>query len=212
MMMFNRALALATILAVLPLSRPVAAVDDDDVKDGINSEGYLSTWLVLAPISIPEGQDGAQAAAKEQIKEESGLKPKKDDKIEVDGKELTWKEAEAKEGVLDFNAVVGQETENSVAYAVTTIIVDEDKSDVMFKVGSDDQVRIFLNGKQIHANDEGRPHEKEEDVIAGLTLKKGRNILVMKVVNEPGDWEASVRVVDKDGAPIKGLTATTKPE
>lgn len=209
-----RALALATILAILPLSQPVSArLDDDDVKNGIDADGYLAPWLVLAPIPLDADQPGAEGAAKAQIKDEADLNPKVGDKVEVGGKELEWKEAKIDDGILDFNAILGSETENSVVYAVTTVVSEDEKSDVVFKINSDDQVRVFLNGKQIHANDEDRPLDKDEDdTVEGLTLKKGRNVVVLKVVNEGGDWQGSVRILDKEGKPLKGITATTKPE
>jgi len=207
-----RAMALATILAFLPLNRGLVAFDDDDVKNGIDGEGYISSWLVLAPIPLEEGVEGASAIAKEQIKDEASLKPKAGEKVELGGKEYAWKAAKADDGELDFNEFLGQETENSVAYAVTTLVLGEEKTDVTLKLGSDDQVRVYLNGKQIHSNDEARPLEKDEDSVEGLTLKKGRNVLVVKVVNEGSDWATSVRFVDKDGAPIKGISATIEPE
>ena len=77
-------------------------------------------WLVLAPIPMEKDQEGPDALGKQQVKDEASLKPKADDKIEVDGKELTWKAAEAKEGVLNFNDISGGVTPNSVAYAVST--------------------------------------------------------------------------------------------
>jgi hypothetical protein len=214
MMTTYRAIALATVLALLPLTRPVSAlVSDDEVKGGIDSDGYLATWLVLAPIALETDQEGAEGAAKEQVKDEAALNPKLGDKLEVGGKELTWKSAETHEGVIDFNAIVGEETEDSVAYAVTTVVADEEKADVVFKINSDDQVRVYLNGKPIHANDEARPLDKDEDdTVEGLTLKKGRNVVVLKIVNEGGDWEGSVRILDKEGKPLKGITATTKAE
>lgn len=211
-MTMYRALALATILAVLPMSRGVIALDDDDVKNGIDDKGYISSWLVLAPIPVDSGEEGASALARDQVKDEASLKPKDGDKLEVGGKEYTWKAAKAEEGVLDFIKVVGKETENCVAYAVTTLVLEDEKEGVTLKVGSDDQVRIYLNGKKIHSNDADRPLEKDEDSIEGLTLKKGRNVLVVKVVNGIADWSASARFLDKDGVPIKGITATIEPE
>jgi len=57
-----------------------------------------------------------------------------------------------------------------------------------------------------------RPLEKDEDSVPGLALKKGLNVLVVKVVNEEEDWAVSARFVDKDGKPVAGLKATTKRE
>jgi hypothetical protein len=36
--------------------------------------------------------------------------------------------------------------------------------------------------------------------------------VVFKVVNEKIDWSGCVRFTDKDGAPLKGLKVTLKPE
>ncbi len=210
-MTIHRAVALGAILAILPASRAVVALDDPK-ETGIDGEGYVGSWLVLAPIKLADGQDGAEALGEEQIKDEESLKPRAGDKVEVAGKGLTWKAAEAEDGVLDFNKVIGEVIENAVAYAVVYLVAEDEQTNVTLKVGSDDQVRVYLNGKKVHSNDEARPLEKDEDVVDGLALKKGRNVLVVKVVNEGEDWSSSVRIVGKEGAPIKGVKATTRAE
>ena len=204
--MRNRAIPLMAILAaVLP-----ATVVGDQVKDGIDAEGYICTWLVLAPIPLKQGQEGAGALDEEPVKGEANLKPEAGDKLDVDGKDLTWKECPAKDQILDFNGLLGKRTENSVGYAVAYITADADVADLTLKLGSDDQVKVYLNGKPIHSNDEGRPFEKDEDSVLGLSLRRGRNVLVVKLINEEEDWAVSARFVDKDGKPVAGLKATTK--
>ena len=204
--MRNRAIPLMAILAaVLP-----ATVVGDQVKDGIDAEGYICTWLVLAPIPLKQGQEGAGALDEERVKGEANLKPEAGDKLDVDGKDLTWKECPAKDQILDFNGLLGKRTENSVGYAVAYITADADVADLTLKLGSDDQVKVYLNGKPIHSNDEGRPFEKDEDSVLGLSLRRGLNVLVVKLINEEEDWAVSARFVDKDGKPVAGLKATTK--
>ena len=204
--MRNRAIPLIAILAaVLP-----ATVVGDQVKDGIDAEGYICTWLVLAPIPLKQGQEGAGALDEAPVKGEANLKPEAGDKLDVDGKDLTWKECPAKDQILDFNGLLGKRTENSVGYAVAYITADADVADLTLKLGSDDQVKVYLNGKPIHSNDEGRPFEKDEDSVLGLSLRRGLNVLVVKLINEEEDWAVSARFVDKDGKPVAGLKATTK--
>ena len=205
--MRHRATPLVVVMAAV-LSGTTAV--GDDAKEGFDAEGYVCTWLVLAPIPLNEGQNGADALEKDGVAGEANLKPEAGDKVDVGGKNLTWKECHAKEQILDFNELLGKKTENSVGYAVAYIVADADVDDVTLKVGSDDQIKVYLNGKAIHSHDEGRPLEKDEDNIAGLSLRKGRNVLVVKVVNEEDDWAMSARFVDKDGKPVTGLKATTK--
>ena len=36
-----------------------------------------------------------------------------------------------------------------------------------------------------------------------VTLKKGVNVVVFKVINEQGNWQGAMRFLDKSGAPLK---------
>lgn len=207
--MKNQVMTLLVVLATALTSAPALG---DPPKNGIDGEGYLCTWLVFSPIPFKDGQDGAESLAEEQVKGEGTLKPKVGDQTAVAGKELAWKECQAKGQVLDFNDVLGHQAENSVAYAVVYLVADADFDDITLKLGSDDQVKVYLNGKLIHSNDEARPFEIDEDSISGLSLKKGLNVLVAKVVNEEEDWSLSARFLAKDGKPITKLKVTTKPE
>jgi hypothetical protein len=205
--MKSRAMPLMVVLAAV-LARPT--VVGDEPKDGIDAEGYVCAWLVLAPVPLKEGQGGADALDEESITGEANVRPEAGDKLDVGGKDITWKECPARDQILDFNRLLGKQTERSVGYAVAYITADADVADLMLKLGSDDQVKVYLNGKPIHSHDEGRPLEKDEDSVPGLSLKKGLNVLVVKVVNEEEDWLVSARLVDKDGKPAAGLKATTK--
>jgi hypothetical protein len=195
--------ALAAVLARAP-------VGGDEAKDGLDAEGYVCTWLVLAPVPLKEGREGADALDEESITGEANVKPEVGDKLDVGGKDLTWTGCRAKDQILDFNGLLGKQTERSVGYAVAYITAESDVADLTLKVGSDDQVKVYLNGNPIHSNDEGRPFEKDEDSVPGLSLKKGLNVLVVKVVNEEEDWLVSARLVDKDGKPAARLKATIK--
>ena len=53
--------------------------------NGLDSEGFVQKWLVLAPIPIADGDNGSDALAKQQIKDEARLKPKSGDKLKVGG-------------------------------------------------------------------------------------------------------------------------------
>jgi hypothetical protein len=183
----------------------VAAADD---KSGVNEEGFIQNWLVLAPIPLEKDQTGADAVDKEQVKGEAKLKPKAGEKVKAGDKELTWKEHACKDHLLDFNALLGGQTEDSVAYAVTFITAPEDLKGVKMKTGSDDQAKVYLNGKEVFKNAEARPADKDQDTTE-VTLKKGVNVLVVKVVNEKVDWSFCVRFTDKDDKPLTKLKSKT---
>jgi hypothetical protein len=180
-------------------------------KSGLDDEGFITTWLLLAPIPLEENQSGADALNKEQVKDEAKLQPKAGDKVKVGAKELVWKEYKAKSHFFDFNDFLGQQTEDSVGYAVCYIHAKEDMKGLKLKIGSDDQARIYLNGKEVLKKPEARALDKDQDTI-DVTLNKGVNVLVFKVVNEKIDWSGCARFTDKDGQAIKNLKITTKPK
>jgi hypothetical protein len=193
----------------LALLLPATRAADDD-KDAFTGEGFIRTWLILAPIHLNDMQSGFDGIQKEQIKDEGKIEPKDGDKIKVGGKELTWKKHKTEEHLVDFNAILGAETEDSVAYAVCYVVAGEEMKGVKMKTGSDDQLKVYLNGKKVFEFTEPRAADKDQDTTE-VTLQKGVNVLVCKVVNEKVDWSLCVRFVDKDDKPVKGLKVQLTP-
>jgi hypothetical protein len=178
---------------------------------GVNDEGFITAWLLLAPIPFEENQSGADALGKQQVKDEAKLQPRAGDKVKVAGKELVWTEYKAKEHFFDFNDSLGGTKEDSIGYAVCYIHAPGELKNVRLQIGSDDQALVYLNGKEVIKNDTARALEKDQD-SAEVTLKKGVNVVVFKVVNEKEDWSGCARFTDKDNQVIKGLRATATPK
>ena len=170
-----------------------------------NDDGFIRNWVILAPIPLDAGQSGADGLGKQQVPDEARLHPKDGEKITVGDKELAWKKYEADDYFINFNTFLGRETENSVGYAVCYLVADKEMPALKMKTGSDDQGKIYLNGKEIWKNSEARALEKDQDTTEDVTLKEGTNTLVFKVVNEGMDWSGCVRFIDKDGNPVKNL-------
>jgi hypothetical protein len=189
-------------------SDPRGRVPAADQQTGVNQEGFVQRWLVLAPIPLESGQSGAEGLDKMQVKDEFKLKPKAGDRVKAGGKDLAWREYTCPEHLLDFNALLGGQTEDSVAYAVTFIDSPEELRGVKMKTGSDDQAKVFLNGQEVFKSTAPRPADKDQDTTE-VRLRKGTNVLVAKVVNEKVDWAFCVRFTDKDDRPLTKLTAKT---
>src|SRR5258708_21337355 len=165
------------LVAPRVLCRYGSAAPADDAA-GVDAEGFIQLWLVLRPIPLAENQSGADALDKAQLKDEAKIKVKAGDKVKVGDKELAWKEHTCKEYVLDFNGFLGAQTEDSVAYAVTYIVAPEELKGVKMKTGSDDQAKVYLNGKEVFKHAQARPIEKDEDTPE-VTMQKGLKVLVV---------------------------------
>lgn len=92
-----------------------------------------------------------------------------------------WREAKIEIGKPAPN-LVGRE--NASAYVKTTLTAKEART-VELRVGSDDGVRVWLNGKMIHDNKVLRAFGSAPDKVA-LQLSAGTNELLIKVSNSGG--------------------------
>src|SRR5688572_2956016 len=175
-----------------------------------DSAGYIRDWLMLAPIVLAEGETGSEAIFKEQIKDEATLRPKAGDKLKIRGKELTWQNITAATNYFDFAASVNTLGEKEAGFAVTYIECETEKPDVIMAVASNDQGRIYFNGVDIYIWSEPRGLVLDSEK-GRVTLKKGINVIVFKIINEQGNWQGAMRFLDKAGAPLKDLKIKLSP-
>jgi hypothetical protein len=175
-----------------------------------DAEGYIRHWVMLAPISLSEGETGSEGIFREQIKGEAALQPRAGDKVKVGGKELTWQNITASTNYFDFTAVVKTLNEREAGYAVTYIESETEQSDIIMAVASNDEGRIYFNGVDIYVF--GEPRTLMLDADKGkVTLKKGVNVVVFKIINEQGNWQGAMRLLDKGGAPLKNVKIKLSP-
>ena len=174
-----------------------------------DAEGFIRNWLVLAPIPVEEGSGGTEID-KDFLKGEATIKPKADDKVKAEGKDLVWKAHKTADFFIDFLESFGKERgEDVCAYAVAYVLADEEMK-VKLSVGSNDECKAWVNGKQIVKFAETRTLEKDTD-SGEVTLVKGQNVLVFKVINEKNNWQGCARFV-KDGAGVKNIKISLTPQ
>ena len=89
------------------------------------------------------------------------------------------------------------------AYLRTEVWSPKDQK-VRMELGSNDAVKVWLNGKVVHSNNVARACEPGQDILE-VTLKKGWNPLMLKVVNMGGGWGAALRFRNLEGRKIDGL-------
>jgi hypothetical protein len=177
---------------------------------GPDSAGYIRDWVMLAPIALPAGETCAESTLKEQIKDEAALRPKAGDKITINGKELTWRNIKASTNYFDFNEILKSVNDHAAGFMVTYIECDKEMANVTMTLGSNDQGRLYLNGTDIYAFTEARTLELDADK-GRVTLSKGVNVVVFKVINEQNSWQGAMRFLDKTGAPVRDIKIKLSP-
>ena len=107
-----------------------------------------------------------KALDQEQVSPEPGLRPRASDRVKVGARALVWNALRQEDYLLDFNQLLGKKTEWSVAYAVCYIQSDAAQAGVVMKVGSDDEAKNYLNGKQIYRSETAGPWVPNQDEVA----------------------------------------------
>ena len=191
----------STIASVALLGLSVSNATAADTSS-LDPAGYIRDWVMLAPIALPEGAPSGDLLLREQVKDEASLKPQAGDTIKINGKELTWKNITASTNYFDFNAILNSLNDRAVGYMVTYVECEQDMPNVMMSVGSNDQGRIYFNGVDIYAVTDARPLMLDADK-GRVTLKKGVNVIIFKIINESNSWQGSMRLTDMAGASLK---------
>jgi hypothetical protein len=197
---------IALSLSAIALTASLLSAQDTFSPD---ADGFIRNWLVLAPIPI-EGDQGATEIDKDFLKGEATIRPKAGEAVTVGGKMMTWKAHQAPDFFIDFLQAFGKERGEYVAgYAVAYVIAD-DEMKVTLALSSNDQGKAWLNGKEVFRFAETRTLEKDTET-PDVTLVKGRNVLVLKVINEINNWQGCARFT-KDGFAVKGLKIALTPQ
>jgi alpha-galactosidase len=103
-----------------------------------------------------------------------------------------WKTVEAdKRGMVNLGRELGRH-DYSIAYAYTEIESIHAREAVL-KCGSDDGIKIWLNGKVILDVDKARNYTEKED-SAVIYLAEGTNKLLVKITNHIHGWSFGVSI------------------
>lgn len=114
--------------------------------------------------------------------------------VNTKGKRIRWQNTAAPaDGVIDFVKIYGEnEKANAYAYAEFTSL---STGEMLFLLGSDDGVAMWLNGKEVHRNDAHRGVNSGSDIVIA-PVQKGRNTLLLKIENGGGGWGFLAEVLD----------------
>ncbi|SPE61059.1 hypothetical protein SBV1_60018 [Verrucomicrobia bacterium] len=187
--------------------------------EGLQPDEFLKTWLVLKSIPVPRPRSGEpdELAQKQAFVEdwlatqggEAKVQPRVGLRQRLAGESLKWQLLESKNDVIDLRA--GSEPgEFAIAYAWAEINLAEPLEGSL-GVGSDDAVRVWLNGKLIHENWANRRVRVDDDVVP-VHLERGTNQLLLKIQNGRGLWGFACRLMGDEARMRKRLAAAPTAE
>ncbi|MBE3069436.1 MAG: hypothetical protein IMZ66_04280 [Planctomycetes bacterium] len=209
------AAALVAAGCVETADRPAADVPADAVSDlvlptgkaatVITEKDFVTRWLVLGPIRFKESdfkeEEQQDAADKAFVADEAGL-----DGTQPAPEGATWQAkafaGEGQAGEVDLDALY-EAPDYAAAYAVAWLRCPADVADAKLYVGSDDYIKVWINGTLVHTYKERRrASNQDQDVVGGIRLRRGLNRVVVKCVDVVYDWDFYFRLTDAKDRPI----------
>ena len=155
--------------------------------DAAQKEGHeddLLSWRVLGP--FPQHFADGEVST-------SWVAPDVDEDIFASGEHKTgWRETIGnKKGYVNLGRAIGNH-DNAVAYAYTELESVHTR-ETLLKCGSDDGIKIWVNGVVVHENDTRRGYTEKEDE-APIRLEEGVNRILVKITNAVHGWGFGVAV------------------
>ena len=96
-------------------------------------------------------------------------------------------------GVINNINMAPGDVDDHSSYALITLESATAQSDVTMRAGSDDSIKIWLNGEVVHNNPINRGAEDYLDKFT-IDLKAGDNLLLVKVSEREADWSMFVGI------------------
>ncbi len=166
------------------------------------TRSFVRDWQLVGPFASTGGQghDAVYPPEREPVqleKDHDGF-----------GGRVKWRPYHSPEDKIDL-ARFFKYWQAGAAYAVSWVYAREDQ-EVTLGVGSDDGVRVWVNGEKVHDVKGGRQAKPGQDLVKAR-LKKGWNEIRAKVDNIIGTWELYLEFRTADGRRPLKIVSTNSP-
>ena len=172
---------------------------------------FVMTWKLLGPFTFDEDDFGGghQQAASDGafMPDEACLNGTQKAPAETAWKTVAFSSFNGN-GKVDLDKQYDR-VEHAAAYAVAWVHCPQEITNAKLLIGSDDYITVWINRELVFTyNVERRAGQADDDVVDGITLKKGFNRIVVKCVDVVFGWDFYLRFADAD---YKAFVTTPRP-
>ena len=199
---------LASLVSILASSANVPSAEELSREDvavyrGLEPGAFMKQWLVCGPFPVSDGpeepEDGAvqiQAFYRDFLTQHGGeanIAPAPQMVHQANGREYRWQYVASESDIVSLTEVYGAK-EYAIAYAWAEIEMPAAQGGLL-GIGSDDAVKVWLNGEQVYENWTDRPARADDDLVL-VNFEAGKNRLLVKVQNRGELWGFVCRLLD----------------
>ena len=194
---------------------PSIPAQETAIYRDLKPDQFLKSWLVLKSIAIPHepGRPPDEPAQKKSFAQdwltevggETNIEPKPGMKVKIGDRNLEWQSVDSQTDIVDLTKGASP-ADFAIAYASAEIDMPEASKGVL-GIGSDDAVKVWLNGKLIDENWAARACQTDDDCVP-VEFQRGKNRLLLKVQNIQQDWSFICRLMSRKSQAQKLVTAS----
>ena len=181
-------------------------------KNWAEEQGFVVNWLVCGPFPNPGSRPDNTGFGTDYMKNyggEAAFTPANGMEIKIDGGSVVKFLPYATTGTdIIFGDVANLKIESNqeqiLVYCACWLEADAAK-EVEIRVGSDDGYKLWINHQLIAEVHEYRAMEMDQETHK-VKLNKGKNLLLIKVDQDTGEYQFMLRVVGADGKEAPGIT------
>jgi hypothetical protein len=170
--------------------------------------GFIVNWLVIGPFPNPGDRPDNAGFNTDYLGGEADYTPANGMEVKDPcGTILKWQPYQSGDALVNFFDIpflkLEQGQEDILCYCACWVESDDDK-DVEVRVGSDDGYKLWINHKEVGIVHEYRSSGVDQETYK-VKLNKGKNLVLIKVDQDYGEFEFLLRIVNAEGKPVEGL-------
>ena len=173
--------------------------------DVVRHLGLVVDWWLVGPFDAPEKTGFAKVFEPEtKVDLQAAYLGQSD-------REIRWIPHRATDTLGQLNLINAlRTTREAVGYAYAEIDVPQ-KCSAQISCGADDNCTVWLNGEKVFAREQWLNGTRFDRFVAPITLKAGRNTLLVKICQGPqhkdpevpNNWSMHLRLCDAEGRGIE---------
>lgn len=182
------------------------------VMNWMDEQGFIANWLILGPLPNPGERPDNAGFNIDYLKDYGGeLNHNPANGMEVkdaNGNVLKWKPYISTSPEINFFSIEDLKLEPSqediLVYCACWLDSDAEK-EVELRVGSDDGYKLWVNHKLVGEQNVYRSMELDSETYK-VKLNKGKNLILIKVAQDWGEFQFQMRAVSADGKEVPGVS------
>jgi hypothetical protein len=180
-------------------------------KNWMDEVGFIDHWLIAGPFPNPGERPDNAGFNIDYLKNyggELGCVPTNGMEVkDPNGNATKWQQYASSTPEINFFSIellkLEPSQEDILCYCACWLDSDADK-EVELRIGSDDGYKLWVNHKFVSEQNVYRSMEMDSETHK-VKLNKGKNLILIKVTQDWGEFQFQMRVVNAEGKEVPGV-------